>query len=57
MTAVVPSSPVRVPPAVVLSFAVIALVMAWSLAPGLFTRYDPINDVPAHKLLGPCAAH
>lgn len=45
------------PPAVILSFAVIALVIAWSLAPGLFTTYDPVNGVPADKLLGPGAAH
>jgi peptide/nickel transport system permease protein len=47
----------RVPPAVALSFAVVALVIAWSLVPGLFTSYDPVNGVPAHKLLGPSATH
>ena len=47
----------RVPPAVALSFAVVALVIAWSLAPGLFTGHDPVNGVPADKLLGPSAAH
>ena len=46
-----------VPPAVILSFTVIALVIAWSLAPGLFTTYDPVDGVPADKLLGPGAAH
>lgn len=48
---------VRVPPTVALSFAVVALVIAWSLAPGLFTGHDPVNGVPADKLLGPGAAH
>jgi len=43
----------RMPPIVALSFAIIALVIAWSLAPGLFTSHDPVNGVPAHKLLGP----
>jgi peptide/nickel transport system permease protein len=47
----------RVPPAVILSFAVVALVIAWSLAPGWFTSQDPINGVPADKLLGPGIAH
>lgn len=47
----------RVPPTVALAFAVIALVIAWSLAPGLFTNQDPVVGVPAHKLLGPSAEH
>jgi peptide/nickel transport system permease protein len=47
----------RMPPTVALSFAVIALVIAWSLAPGLFTSQDPVFGVPAHKLLAPSAAH
>jgi peptide/nickel transport system permease protein len=46
-----------VPPGVALSFAVIALVIAWSVVPGLFTGYDPVNGVPADKLLAPSAAH
>jgi peptide/nickel transport system permease protein len=47
----------RVPPTVALSFAVIALVIAWSLAPGLFTSHSPVNGIPADKLLGPGAEH
>jgi peptide/nickel transport system permease protein len=47
----------RLPLAVLLSFAAIALVVAWSLAPGLFTGHDPASGVPADKLLGPSAAH
>lgn len=47
----------RVPPTVVLSFAVIALVIAWSLVPGLFTSHDPAIGIPAEKLLGPSAKH
>ncbi|MGY3564029.1 peptide/nickel transport system permease protein [Bradyrhizobium sp. USDA 4463] len=48
---------VRVPPTVALSFAVIAIVVGWSLAPGLFTGQSPIVGVPAEKLLSPSAAH
>lgn len=47
----------RLPPTVALSFAVIALVIAWSLAPGLFTSHSPVIGVPANKLLGPGSAH
>jgi peptide/nickel transport system permease protein len=47
----------RVPPTIALSFAVVALAIAWSLAPGLFTSHDPVNGVPAHKLLGPSAQY
>lgn len=48
---------IRVPPTVILSFAVLALVVAWSLAPGLFTSLDPARGIPAQKLLGPSTAH
>ncbi|MBO9101032.1 MULTISPECIES: ABC transporter permease [unclassified Rhizobium] len=48
---------IRVPATVVLSFAIVALVLAWSLAPGLFTSENPAIGTPAHKLLGPSAAH
>ncbi len=34
-------SALRVPPSVALALAILALVLAWSLAPGLFTAYDP----------------
>lgn len=43
----------RLPVTVVISFLIVAIVIAWSLAPGLFTSHDPVNGVPAHKLLGP----
>jgi peptide/nickel transport system permease protein len=48
---------IRVPATVVLSFAVVALVLAWSLVPGLFTSDNPAIGTPAHKLLGLSAAH
>jgi len=47
----------KLPLAVVLSLAVVALVIAWSFAPGWFTSFDPANGVPANKLLGPSAQH
>jgi len=47
----------RVPPTVVLSFAVVVLVLAWSLVPGLFTTQDPVTGDTSEKLLGPSAAH
>ncbi|MFD7025175.1 ABC transporter permease [Promicromonospora sukumoe] len=46
-----------VPPTVLLSFAVLLVVLAWSLLPGVFASQDPVNGVPADKLLGPSAAH
>ena len=48
---------VRVPPTVVLSFVVVAIVLAWSFVPGLFSGSDPAFGVPAHKFLGPGAGH
>lgn len=50
-------SGLRLPPTVALSFVVIALVIAWSVAPGLFTSHSPVNGVPTDKLLGPSLAH
>src|SRR5882757_9605777 len=57
VTAISRLTGLRLPPTVALSFAVIALVIAWSLAPGLFTSHSPVVGVPADKLLGPSAAH
>jgi peptide/nickel transport system permease protein len=47
----------RVPPTVILSFVVVAIVLSWSFIPGLFTSQDPAVGVPADKFLGPGAAH
>ncbi|MEU6644021.1 ABC transporter permease [Saccharomonospora sp. NPDC046836] len=49
--------PLRVPPTVAVSFAILAVVLAWSIAPGVFTSHDPVNGVPAEKFLGPGAEH
>ncbi|MFK4656200.1 peptide/nickel transport system permease protein [Bradyrhizobium japonicum] len=57
ITAISRLTALRVPPTVALAFAVIAIVIAWSLAPSLFTSHDPASGVPADKLLGPSAAH
>jgi peptide/nickel transport system permease protein len=47
----------RLPLTVALSFAVIAIVIGWSLLPGLFTGHNPAIGVPADKLLGPSFSH
>ena len=47
----------RLPPIVALSFFVVAVIVAWSLAPGLFTSQSPVLGVPADKLLGPSLSH
>jgi len=39
------------------AIAVIAIAVLWAVVPGLFTSYDPIDGVPADKLLPPGAAH
>lgn len=46
-----------VPPTVLLSFGMLAVVLLWSLLPGLFTAHDAVNGVPADKLLAPSAQH
>ncbi|MES5099957.1 ABC transporter permease [Agrobacterium sp. BA1120] len=47
----------RMPPIVAISFAIVVLVIAWSIAPGLFTSHSPFVGVPADKLLGPSLEH
>ena len=47
----------RVPPSVLLSFIILALVIGWSLVPGLFSGHDPFVGVPADKLQAPSVAH
>lgn len=46
-----------VPVSVVVSFAVVAVVLAFSIAPALFTSQNPAQGVPADKLQAPSAAH
>jgi peptide/nickel transport system permease protein len=45
------------PPSVVLSFAIVAIVLLWALVPSLFTSASPINAVPLDKLRSPSPAH
>lgn len=47
----------RPPITVLLSFGVIVVVLAWSLAPGLFTRRDPAVGVPDDKFTAPGAEY
>jgi peptide/nickel transport system permease protein len=44
-------------PGLVLSVLVLVLTVAWAVAPGLFTGYDPLAGVPREKLRPPSAAH
>ncbi|KTS14391.1 ABC transporter permease [Microbacterium testaceum] len=46
-----------VPVSVVVSFAVVAVALAFSIAPALFTSQNPAQGVPADKLQAPSAAH
>src|SRR5690606_28118746 len=46
------------PPAgVLLSLAVLVVVLAWSLAPGLLTRHDPAIGIPDEKFTAPGWEH
>ncbi|MDM9645836.1 ABC transporter permease [Rhizobium sp. S163] len=47
----------RLPATVLLSLAIIAIVVGWSIVPQLFTSHSPVVGVPADKLLGPSFAH
>lgn len=47
----------RLKPTVILSFLVLGLVIAWSLAPGFFTQHDPAVGVPSDFFQSPSAAH
>ncbi|WP_159992418.1 ABC transporter permease [Roseomonas sp. 18066] len=45
------------PLAVLLAFAVLALVVSWSAAPSLFSSHDPFLGLTAQKLLPPSATN
>ncbi|MCF7547986.1 ABC transporter permease [Pseudonocardia sp. WMMC193] len=47
----------RVPPTVVVAFLVVALVVGWSVAPGVFTSQNPVDGVPADLFQAPSGAH
>ncbi|NTE89045.1 ABC transporter permease [Agrobacterium rubi] len=50
-------SALRVPPSVALALLAIAIVIAWSVAPQLFTTHSPVAGVPADKFLRPSLQH
>jgi peptide/nickel transport system permease protein len=47
----------RLQPGLVLAWFVVALVVAWAIAPQLFTAYNPLQGVPTEKLQAPSALH
>ncbi|MBB5832302.1 ABC transporter permease [Brachybacterium aquaticum] len=47
----------RPPLSVLLSAAVLLVVLAWSLAPGLLTGHDPAIGIPDDKFIAPGAAY
>ena len=47
----------RLQPGLVLAWFVGALVVAWAIAPQLFTAYNPLQGVPTEKLQAPSALH
>ncbi|UXS04760.1 ABC transporter permease [Agrobacterium tumefaciens] len=48
---------VRFPISLALAWFVIGLVLLWTVAPGLFTSYDPLLGVPGGQLKAPSAVH
>ncbi|MEQ3554313.1 ABC transporter permease [Pseudonocardia nematodicida] len=46
-----------VPVGVWLSFAVVAVVLGWSLVPGLFTSQNPVDGIPAELFRAPSPEH
>jgi peptide/nickel transport system permease protein len=47
----------KVQPTVALSFVVLAVVLGWSVAPGLFSAQDPVAGVPADLFHAPSGQH
>ncbi|MCJ2059720.1 ABC transporter permease [Methylobacterium sp. J-048] len=47
----------RTPPGLALAWLVIATVVLWALAPGLFAGQNPVAGIGREKLLPPSAAH
>ena len=44
-------------PALLVSWLIVLVVVAWAIAPGMFSSFDPIVGVGADKLQGPSLAH
>lgn len=47
----------RVSPALVIAWAIIAVVVLFALFPQLFTSFNPVQGLPAEKLKAPSALH
>ena len=47
----------RVQPGLVLAWLVVAVVVAWAIAPGLFTGFNPVSGTPRERLLPPGVEH
>jgi peptide/nickel transport system permease protein len=47
----------KLPPTVLVSFVIVAIVLLWALFPSLFTSSSPVNAVPADKYLPVSSAH
>jgi peptide/nickel transport system permease protein len=47
----------RIQPGLILSIIVLALVILWAIAPGLFTIYDPFAGQPGQQLKAPSLLH
>lgn len=44
-------------PSTLLALLIVAVVLSWTVAPGLFTGFDPIETAPGDKLLPPSTDH
>lgn len=52
-----PGLVLRLRPGLVLSWLVLATVLLFAIAPGLFSAYDPLEGVPGGQLKAPSALH
>ncbi|MBE9604339.1 ABC transporter permease [Acetobacteraceae bacterium H6797] len=47
----------RIQPGLVLAWAIMAIVVLWAIAPGLFTDYNPVAGMPRQRLQAPSDLH
>lgn len=47
----------KVSPSLILAWLVLALVLIWAIAPGLFTSFNPLQGTPGQQLKAPSALH
>jgi peptide/nickel transport system permease protein len=50
-------SPPRFQPGLILASIILALVLLWTILPGVFTVYDPIKGLPSQHLRAPSLEH